>query len=249
MHCLHVLFILSSVDTDFTVVVAKSCTHFVVVKQLYHSGRRVERRQVSDDVYIVGQKQPASDLFSRSVAIHTFTHDVRRTWKWSLHFRPSDFVSEGMDSNKHARKYRKLFVSHHRCKLHLKPIAPFHQSCLPDGYSCLTTTKWVHDFATTTVKCVSIDDVIQSTCRPLHSEFMRYSAYWSSGKTHRQPYVRPTPRRSGSTSARRRADEQMTSAWRRSDVDYCRYGGRRTDVGLTSVCLLGCCTRITSKCI
>jgi len=26
---------------------------------------------------------------------------------------------------------------------------------------------------------------------------------------------------------------------RRSDVDYCRYGGRRTDVDLTSVCLLG----------
>jgi len=40
-------------------------THFVVVKQLCHSGRRVERRQVSDDVYIVGQKQSASDLFSR----------------------------------------------------------------------------------------------------------------------------------------------------------------------------------------
>ena len=39
-----------------------------------------------------------------------------------------DFVSEGMDSNKHARKYRKLFVSDHQCKLHLKPIAPFHQS-------------------------------------------------------------------------------------------------------------------------
>jgi len=53
-----------------------------------------------------------------------------RLWirTWSLHFHPSDFVSEGMDSNKHARKYRKLFVSHHRCKLHLKPIAPFHQS-------------------------------------------------------------------------------------------------------------------------
>jgi len=40
----------------------------------------------------------------------------------------SDFVCEGMDSNKHARKYRKLFVSHHRCILHLKLIAPFHQS-------------------------------------------------------------------------------------------------------------------------
>ena len=65
--------ILSSMDTHFTVVVAKSCTHFVVVKQLCHLGRRVERRQVSDDVYIVGQKQPTSDLFSRSVAIHTST--------------------------------------------------------------------------------------------------------------------------------------------------------------------------------
>ena len=63
IHCLHVLFILSSMDTHFTVVVAKSCTHFVVVKQLCHSGRRVERRQVLDDVYIVGQKQPVSDLF------------------------------------------------------------------------------------------------------------------------------------------------------------------------------------------
>ena len=39
--------------------------------------------------------------------------------------------------------------------------------------------------------------------------------------------------------ALRRADEQTTSARRRSDVDYCRYGGRRTDVGLTSVCLVG----------
>jgi len=29
-------------------------THFVVVKQLCHSGKRMERRQVSDDVYIVG---------------------------------------------------------------------------------------------------------------------------------------------------------------------------------------------------
>ena len=49
----------------------------------------------------------------------------------------------------------------------------------------------------------------------------------------------PTPRRSGSTSARRRADEQTTSARCRTDVNYCRCGGRRTDVGLTSVCLLG----------
>ena len=68
VHCLHVLFILSSIDTHFTVVVAKSCklSHFVVVKQLYTPfGRRVERREVSDDVYIVGQKQPASDFFSR----------------------------------------------------------------------------------------------------------------------------------------------------------------------------------------
>jgi len=32
----HVLFILSSIDTHFTVVVAKSCSHFVVVKQLRH---------------------------------------------------------------------------------------------------------------------------------------------------------------------------------------------------------------------
>jgi len=81
--------------------------------------------------------------------------------------------------------------------------------------------------------------MIQSTRRPLRSEFRRLSAYWSSGKTHRQPYVMPTPRRSGSTSARRRADEQTTSARCRSDVNYCRCGGRRTDVGLTSVCLLG----------
>ena len=64
--------------THFTVVVAKSCTHFVVVKQLCHSGRRVERRQVSDDVYIVGQKQPASDFFFALVAIHKFANEVRR---------------------------------------------------------------------------------------------------------------------------------------------------------------------------
>jgi len=81
--------------------------------------------------------------------------------------------------------------------------------------------------------------MIQSTCRPLRSEFRRLSAYRTLGKTHRQPYVMPTPRRSGSTSARRRADEQTTSARCRSDVNYCRCGGRRTDVGLMSVCLLG----------
>jgi len=55
--------------------------HTIVDGYVCHSGRQVERRQVSDDVYIVGQKQPASDLFSRSVAIHTFTHDVRRNMK------------------------------------------------------------------------------------------------------------------------------------------------------------------------
>jgi len=65
IHCLHVLFILSSMDTHFTVVVAKSCTHFVVVKQLCHSGRRIWNGAIffSDDIYIVGQKQPASDFF------------------------------------------------------------------------------------------------------------------------------------------------------------------------------------------
>ena len=36
VHCLHVLFILSSIDAHFTFV-AKSCTHFVVVKQLRYS--------------------------------------------------------------------------------------------------------------------------------------------------------------------------------------------------------------------
>jgi len=42
--------------THYTVVVAKSCTHFVVVKQLC---------QVSDDVNIVGHKQPASHFFAQ----------------------------------------------------------------------------------------------------------------------------------------------------------------------------------------
>ena len=90
-------------------------------------GRRVERRQVSDDIYIVGQKQPASDLFSRSVAIHTFTHDVTRIWKWSLHFHPSDFVSERMVSNKREKIGSSLFLTYD-VNCHLKPIAPFHQS-------------------------------------------------------------------------------------------------------------------------
>jgi len=41
----------------------RRCKVIVVVKQLSHSARRMERRQVSDDVYIVGRKQPASDFF------------------------------------------------------------------------------------------------------------------------------------------------------------------------------------------
>ena len=41
----------------------RRCKVIVVVKQRSHSARRMERRHVSDDVYIVGRKQPASDFF------------------------------------------------------------------------------------------------------------------------------------------------------------------------------------------
>ena len=80
-HCLHVLFILSSIDTHFTVVVAKSCTHFVVVKQLRHSedgwnGARFQTTSIHR--WSETSKQPASDFFFALVAIHKFTHEVRR---------------------------------------------------------------------------------------------------------------------------------------------------------------------------
>ena len=68
------LFILSPMDTHFTVVVAKSCTHFVVVKQLCHSGRRVERRQVSDDVYIHRWSETTSFRFVFTQCCYPYVH-------------------------------------------------------------------------------------------------------------------------------------------------------------------------------
>ena len=73
-HSLSMLFILSSTDTHFTVVVAKSCTHFVVVKQLCHSGRRVERRQVSDDVYIHRWSETTSFRFVFTQCCYPYVH-------------------------------------------------------------------------------------------------------------------------------------------------------------------------------
>ena len=79
IHCLPLLFI----------IVDRYALHCRRCKVMYSLrcgqtatlfGRRVERRQVSnsDDIYIVGQKQPASDFFFALVAIHKFTHEVRR---------------------------------------------------------------------------------------------------------------------------------------------------------------------------
>jgi len=53
------------------------------------------------------------------------------------------------------------------------------------------------------------------------------------------PYVGPTPRRIGPTSNRLWADEQMTSARRRTNVRSSWRVARRIDVGPTSWCLLG----------
>ena len=74
----HVLFILSSIDTHFTVV-AKSCrpTHFVVVKQLRHSedGWNGARFQTTSTSLVRNNQLP---IFFALVAIHKFTHEVRR---------------------------------------------------------------------------------------------------------------------------------------------------------------------------
>ena len=78
-------------------------------------GRRVERRQVSDDIYIVGQKQTASDFFFALVAIHKFTHEVRRIKVVVV--LSSFWLREWAYGQQQARKNRKLFVSDLRCKL------------------------------------------------------------------------------------------------------------------------------------
>ena len=71
------LCITSSMDTHFTVVVAKSCTHFVVVKQLRHleDGWNGARFQTTSTSLVRNNQLP---IFFALVAIHKFTHKVRR---------------------------------------------------------------------------------------------------------------------------------------------------------------------------
>ena len=73
-HCLHVLFILSSMDTHFTVVVAKSSlwSNSYLIRQDGWNGARFQMTSTS---LVENNQLP---IFSRSVAIRTFTHNVRR---------------------------------------------------------------------------------------------------------------------------------------------------------------------------
>jgi len=151
-------------------------------------------------------------FFSCSVAIHKLVK--WKGWKWSLHFHPSDFVSERLDSNTERKKPEALCFWP---SVYMSVYTRRHSIHLPEWHSCLTTMKWVHDFATTTVKCVSIDDVMQSTCTPLGSECRRLSACWTLGK-NTSAFGNHTSGQRLAAAALRQPDEQTTLAQRRSDA-------------------------------
>jgi len=120
IHYLHVLCISSSTDTHFTVVVAKSCTMPFGKTDGTGPGFRWHLHRWSETT--------SFRFFFRAVLLSVYSISKWEICKWSLYFHPSDFVGEGMDSNKREKNW-KLFVSDHRCKLISETyIAPFHQS-------------------------------------------------------------------------------------------------------------------------
>ena len=94
----------------------QSRNHFVVVKQLRHSGRRVERTAPGFRRHLHRWSETTSfRFFFALVVVHKFTHEVRRIKVVVV--LSSFWLREWAYGQQQARKNRKLFVSDLRCKL------------------------------------------------------------------------------------------------------------------------------------